>query len=546
MPIRIDQDDNDNGPNFNPGNRPDFNTGGGGGGGGFGGLGILLMFLPQLIRFLFRNPKIGIIVVIALVAFWFFGGRSCGGGLLNANNSSSYSKGCDMKREVYAQAEVYEPLADNVKDPLPERVSLLEFAPKRLNQGKQGSCVAWASAYAARTILYSRATGQDPNGTSFSPSFLYNQIALENCQGSYLQRAMEAMQQRGSLPLSQYPYDENTCSREPDNSQLQAAQPYKIKGASRLSKNDGSGGDDDYRVNMLAIKQNLAQGAPVVIGMRVGGSFMRAMEGQDVWIPTKSDYQAAFTNEFGGHAMCVIGYDDYMKGGAFQIMNSWGQEWGNKGVCWVRYQDFDYFVVEAYGLHPMGAVNKPAPSSLDCLFGLENQSTKAAIPFTARGKSGNVGVYRTTSPVAKGQSADNKGTPFKIQFTNNAECYTYLIGLETNNTSYVLFPYTPKHSPYCGITGKRLFPKDHTLYPDNIGTLDQMAVLVTNEPIDYKAINQQISAAKGSTLADKINTALGSKLTSATTFTGNSGNVQLSKPIGDAGWMAVVLEIEKR
>ncbi|MGL5888388.1 MAG: C1 family peptidase, partial [Bacteroidia bacterium] len=145
MPIRIDQDDNDNGPSFNPGDRSGFNRGGGGGGGGFGGLGMLLMFLPQIIRFLFRNPKIGILVIIALVAFWFFSGKSCGGSLSQAN-SSAYSKGCDMKREVYDQAPVYEPLADNVKDPLPERVSLLEFAPPRLNQGKQGSCVAWASS----------------------------------------------------------------------------------------------------------------------------------------------------------------------------------------------------------------------------------------------------------------------------------------------------------------------------------------------------------------------------------------------------------------
>jgi hypothetical protein len=38
---------------------------------------------------------------------------------------------------------------------------------------------------------------------------------------------------------------------------------------------------------MLAMKQQLAQGAPVVIGMMVGGSFMQDMEGQE-WIPTQT------------------------------------------------------------------------------------------------------------------------------------------------------------------------------------------------------------------------------------------------------------------
>ena len=69
-------------------------------------------------------------------------------------------------------------------------VSLREYAPERLNQGRQGSCVGWSSAYAARTILHSRATGQDPNSVTFSPSYLYNQIALSGCQGAYINEAM--------------------------------------------------------------------------------------------------------------------------------------------------------------------------------------------------------------------------------------------------------------------------------------------------------------------------------------------------------------------
>ena len=52
----------------------------------------------------------------------------------------------------------------------------------------------------------------------------------------------------------------------------------------------------------------------------------------------------------GGHAMCVIGYDDRKFGGAFQIMNSWGPEWGKNGVGWVRYGDFKNYVREAYGI----------------------------------------------------------------------------------------------------------------------------------------------------------------------------------------------------
>ena len=43
-----------------------------------------------------------------------------------------------------------------------------------------------------------------------------------------------------------------------------------------------------------------------------------------------------------GHAMLIIAYDDdkYQNEGAFQILNSWGAEWGRNGKIWMRYSDF--------------------------------------------------------------------------------------------------------------------------------------------------------------------------------------------------------------
>ena len=36
----------------------------------------------------------------------------------------------------------------------------------------------------------------------------------------------------------------------------------------------------------------------------------------------------------------------------------------------------------------------------------------------------------------------------------------------------VLFPYTEKHSPYCGTTGTRVFPRKQSLTADDVGTRD--------------------------------------------------------------------------
>jgi hypothetical protein len=42
----------------------------------------------------------------------------------------------------------------------------------------------------------------------------------------------------------------------------------------------------------------------------------------------------------GGHGVCIIGYDDNKFGGAFEIVNSWGDDWADKGFIWIRYKDF--------------------------------------------------------------------------------------------------------------------------------------------------------------------------------------------------------------
>jgi hypothetical protein len=60
-------------------------------------------------------------------------------------------------------------------------------------------------------------------------------------------------------------------------------------------------------------------------------------------------------DEFPGQALCVVGYDDDKYGGAFEVMNSWGKDWGNNGFTWIRYDDFLAFVKYAYELYHMSA-----------------------------------------------------------------------------------------------------------------------------------------------------------------------------------------------
>lgn len=527
MPIRMEDDPQDQ-QDFD-----DSNTSSGGGGGGIGGGGGgLLNFLPLLLG-LFRGGGGGkkiILLLIAGAAAYFFFFRSGSGGGSNIIKNLFSQSGYSFSPEQFKKANVYEGLADdNTKNPLPESVSLLKFAPDRQNQGQQGSCVAWSSVYAARTIVEAASTNQPGNSTAYSPAFVYNQIGLEGCQGAYIQNAMEFMAKKGVVPYNDFPYTDQDCSRQPNSALEAKATQNKLHGFTRLTDGESTEG-----INVRAVKEHLAKDAPVVIGMMVGGSFMQGMMGKEMWAPTDEDRSQA---GFGGHAMCVIGYDDRKQ--AFQIMNSWGPEWGNNGVGWVRYADFKEFVREAYGVDPMPKRGAATTIGFEAAIGLVKNDDKQYIPLRLKG--GN--VFETLNTVAP-------GTKFKMEIKNSTECNIYIFGQETDGSSYTLFPYPTKEdpaktafSPYCGITGYRLFPRGKSLVPDNVGNKDVFAIVVTKQPIDWFAVNNAITKSTGADYGAKVAAALQQNAVNGVQFaTGSSGTINFKA--NNAGQNAVLCVVE--
>ena len=137
-----------------------------------------------------------------------------------------------------------------------------------------------------------------------------------------------------------------------------------------------------------------------------------------------------------------------------------------------------------------------------------------------------------------------RDTEFKVEITNSIECYTYIFGKETDGSSYVLFPYTKKHSPYCGITGTRLFPKDYSLYPDEQGERDFIAIVVSRQKLDYNLLNDAINAAPGSTYDQKVYEAMEDELVRDIDF--RSGNtIRFSTGQSGRNAVAMVMEILK-
>jgi Papain family cysteine protease/Domain of unknown function (DUF4384) len=476
-----------------------------------------------------------LLLIIGAGAYFLLGKGGCN--VSQAVEQLMTSSGYRFNSGEYNKSKVYEGLeADNGKNPLPEAVSLLKFAPDRLNQGQQGSCVAWSCAYASQTILSAAASGADPNSIRFSPSYLYNQIKLEGCQGSYLQRAMEAMRANGGVALSKYPYSDQDCDRLPGDDAKQLGRQNVIHGFQRLTDGDNT---SQGSVSVRAVKEHLAKDAPVAIGMMVGQSFMQNMMGEELWTPQGMD---ASQMGMGGHAMCVIGYDDRKFGGAFQIMNSWGPEWGKNGVAWVRYGDFKEYVREAYGIDPLPKRSAVANIPLECSIAMMDNATGKNIALKATG--GN--SFQTVTPISK-------GTRFKMAVENVTECYIYVFGMDTTGESYVLFPYlkpgetVSKHSPYFGITGYRLFPKGSSYTADEAGSRDYIAVITSKTELDNNALNAAINKSTKVDYAGKVNEALQSILIRSARFNTNSaGSVYFKVDANDNKAVACIIAFDKK
>jgi hypothetical protein len=179
---------------------------------------------------------------------------------------------------------------------------------------------------------------------------------------------------------------------------------------------------------------------------------------------------------------------------------------------------------------------------LECTIGLVNNQGGSVISLRSAGNN----VFRTVSPISI-------GTRFKMSIKNVTECYIYIFGKETDNTSYVLFPYLntgetkSKHSPYCGITGYRLFPKAQSFEADSIGNSDQIAIVVSKDELDYNKLNQAISQSRLSTYEGKVNEALQSLLIRSASFNNTGdGQVYFKVNANDNKAVACVVTIDKR
>jgi len=208
---------------------------------------------------------------------------------------------------------------------LPSSHSLAFLVPPVLSQGNLGSCTSWSTAYYGMSIL-KRIENKNVSGPVYSPVNLHSRIKVrgyEVCNvGSWIGDAMNVAKVYG-------------CKRMGSSENLFDC--HSVSGQESYTDKLY-----DYRaltVSVYDIKRALLENSPVVFGIKAfnyTGWENSSNHIEGVW----NGYYTSGPSSDGGHAMTIVGFDDDVPGGgAFNVVNSWGTDWGSQGFFWIRYSD---------------------------------------------------------------------------------------------------------------------------------------------------------------------------------------------------------------
>ena len=211
---------------------------------------------------------------------------------------------------------------------LPASVDLRQYCSAIEDQGNLGSCTGNAIAGAIELI-----DRKNSKSLEISRLFIYYQERLLEGTiyydaGAYIRDGIKACYTYGAPLESLWPYNLNKWATRPTTAAYNDAKTRKVTGYAKCS-------------NFTTVKTGLANGTPVIIGFDVYDSF----EGAWGDIPHGQagsgmmPYPNTSTEELlGGHAVCIVGYDDNLNGGRFIVRNSWGTSWGDNGYFYMPYQ----------------------------------------------------------------------------------------------------------------------------------------------------------------------------------------------------------------
>ncbi len=216
-------------------------------------------------------------------------------------------------------------------------------------QGWEGTCVAFACVDGMKEYQDKKEYKEYKDQ---SVRYVYNHAkeidGAPDEEGTYIRCAMKILLEKGVCYESCWPYMPGV-SGEPCADADKQAEPFKIDRYSRID-------------SIQAMKESLVANGPFALGIICFNGIYNAPGGVVPMPAEGEDY-------IGGHAVCVVGYDDTKQ--RFKIKNSWGPMWGEAGYGYLSYDYVNAYILDAWSaVDHLYNPNPPKPHWYDWIVNL--------------------------------------------------------------------------------------------------------------------------------------------------------------------------------
>lgn len=220
---------------------------------------------------------------------------------------------------------------------VPSSVDLSPWMPEVLDQLDLGACVWHGVPEALRydfrksgkpDVMPSRLQGY------YDTRVMYDEVGVDS--GTTIRDALKVLRGSGTGPETDWPYVTSKFAEKPPKKLYEESVPQTDFEYLRVS------------VTSHSLRYVLRAGFPVIIGLALFETFETQKVASTGIVPMPD-----LNNEgmIGGHCMLCIGYGKMP--GYFTVRNSWGDDWGDKGNCYMPYEylgnrDYgsDYWVIK--------------------------------------------------------------------------------------------------------------------------------------------------------------------------------------------------------
>lgn len=453
---------------------------------------------------------------ILSAAFFLFITASAFGQLYSTGlvfNDANYQK-AKMRANLNADDYLY----------LPSSASIKKYCPKPGNQLQLSTSPSWAVTWSAQTILEAKRQNWIDrsiiNQHTYSPAFNYYHIRShhdEKCEdGVGLYDALNFLKYSGA---KQYDKFLEFCPRGIPEEVLDKDNLNSISDFVRLFNDEHP---DKFKIN--AVKKSISENYPVVIGMYCPPSFYDA---KGFWQPKELS-----STEYPGHSLCIIGYDDNMYGGSFEIINSWGTQWANDGFLWIRYEDFTDFTKYAYEVFN---IEKSVDGTFDFASSINlklNDGSAVEMEMV------DGGSFRTSKPLST-------GTFFRMHINSLSPTYVYVFGVDESQNLYKIFPHLENISPAMVYEVNEVALPGIDKYIEIIGDpgKEKLCILYSKEEINFSELIYNLERFPGN-INENLDALLSGKVITPEQISWKNGAIQFESESREKTAVFIQIQID--